>query len=399
MRRKYFSNRCGILLLSLLLMMTLMTLAMVFIKRVVGSARTGQSEVDRIQALYTAEAGLQKAIYYLNYTAPDSTIGGSYRIGTASSTACPSTGGSAGLSEVLTISTGNTATYTMCIENSGYNVKITSTGTVVSGINGNVTRTVQAKTSQPLLATTSGGVNAANLLARWNFTEGAGSSTADSSGNGYTGTLYNIGGLPTWSSAALNDGVTHGYLTFNGTNGAYATVTSVPQQSFTVTGWVKPVAGQLGALSSVGFISNADAASSGGMGFHLVFYHQLFKLLIEASNGTTYATTASVVAWSVGTWYHFAAVYDNTYKYGYIYLNGADATVSSPVSMKNVYGFSHTYTYWGYDFVTGYTSSFASAALADIRIYSRALKAAEIAQIYSGSGTAIKMLKGSFKEL
>ncbi len=390
-------HKNGILLVSLSIMMTLMTLAMVFIQRVLGTAKTAQAEVDRIQALYAAEAGLQKAIYYLNYTAPDSTIGGSYRIGTASSTACPSTGGSAGLSETLTISTGNTATYTMCIENSGYNVQITSTGTVVSGINGNVSRTVQAKTSQPLLATTSGGVNAANLFARWDLAlivPGLG--TTDVSGNGYTAWF---GGSPTSSTAALNDGVTHNTLTFD--SAAYAlTYTPAIKGSFTVTGWIKPTNACLAGGAAIGFFGNSYAASSLGMGYHLVFDNTVLALKIEASNGTTYSCSKSVAAWNNTTWYHFAAVYDNTIQYGTMYLNGVAGTSAA---MKNSYRHSWYYylgvgVFWGNDPDTPYTNKF-SGSLADLRIYDRALNANEIAQIYNGYGSSIKMLKGSFKEL
>ncbi len=113
----------------------------------------------------------------------------------------------------------------------------------VSAISANFTGTVY--TSVPNVTITGGGgfgaaanltiSNASNLVGQWHFDEGTGTSTADASLNGHTGTLTNS---PTWAT-----GKSGGALQFNGVN-QYVDV-AAPSNfafgngNFTISAWFK----------------------------------------------------------------------------------------------------------------------------------------------------------------
>jgi hypothetical protein len=71
------------------------------------------------------------------------------------------------------------------------------------------------------------------LAAWWRFDEGSGGTTADSSGNGWTGTI---------DGASWTTGRRGGALDFDGTNDAVSigTVFDIPSIPFTLTAWVNP---------------------------------------------------------------------------------------------------------------------------------------------------------------
>src|SRR5262249_42141283 len=76
---------------------------------------------------------------------------------------------------------------------------------------------------------------AAGLVAAYGFDEGAGTTTADASGNGNTGTVANT----TWSTAGHSGNA----LSFNGTN-SWVTVNDAPSldltTAMTLEAWVRP---------------------------------------------------------------------------------------------------------------------------------------------------------------
>ena len=81
--------------------------------------------------------------------------------------------------------------------------------------------------------------SAGGLVAAYSFSEGAGASAADRSGNGYTASLF---GGTTWPAGTTGTG-----LGFNGTT-AYATVASLPSlPTWTVSAWVKSPAAPTGS--------------------------------------------------------------------------------------------------------------------------------------------------------
>jgi len=113
------------LLLTLIFMVGLMGFASAYISLIVYDTKNVGGQENNVQALYLSEAGLNKAIYYLLNTAPDSSTDGSWR-----TTAYPAAAG-AGTTDPQQESLGNGA-YTLWVETSGSNVQITARGTINS---------------------------------------------------------------------------------------------------------------------------------------------------------------------------------------------------------------------------------------------------------------------------
>ena len=63
--------------MTMIFMIVLAVLVTVYVGRLVINLHVGTSQYDKTHALYLAEAGLNKAMYYLMNTAPDGTTDGS----------------------------------------------------------------------------------------------------------------------------------------------------------------------------------------------------------------------------------------------------------------------------------------------------------------------------------
>jgi len=92
----------------------------------------------------------------------------------------------------------------------------------------------ESSASQPANATTLVASLASGLVAAYTFSEGTGTTTADNSGNGYTGSLVNG---PAWTNGK------YGYaLSYNGAN-TYVSISNtfdIAALPFTIAAWVKP---------------------------------------------------------------------------------------------------------------------------------------------------------------
>lgn len=118
-------NRGAILILSFIILIALISLVGAYLYTTgVVTKSAGFGEMDD-QAFWLAEAGLNKAIWYLMNTAPDSSTDGSWR-----TTAYPASPG-VNPTDPQQESLGD-GTYTIWAEDSGSNILITSRGTVNS---------------------------------------------------------------------------------------------------------------------------------------------------------------------------------------------------------------------------------------------------------------------------
>lgn len=122
-------KRKGNILFTIMVLIALVSVAGVFVNMVFTSSTVVTAQVDRLNALYLAEAGFHKAVWYLQNTAPDASSGGTWRTG-----AYPDR---EGFDEDDDFNNGQ---YTLWVEDSGSNIKITSKGTLYG-----VTRTVQGE--------------------------------------------------------------------------------------------------------------------------------------------------------------------------------------------------------------------------------------------------------------
>ena len=115
-------NKGMVLLFTMIIMMALSSIVGVYLCFVSSATKSTGVQISESQAIYLAEAGLNKAIYYLINTAPDSSTDGSWR-----TTAYPAGPGS-DPTDPQQESLGE-GTYTIWVEDSASDVKITASGT------------------------------------------------------------------------------------------------------------------------------------------------------------------------------------------------------------------------------------------------------------------------------
>ena len=212
--------------------------------------------------------------------------------------------------------------------------------------------------------TTSAGVSvtvsntgSVGLVGAWAFDEGSGSSAADQSGRGNTGALSN--------TAWVTNGKFNGALSFNGTNAWVSVADSASLDlttGLTLEAWVRPaVTGgwrtalakdQPGSLA-YGLYANSSGSFPGT---------EVFIGSSRSLNGTT--------PLPVGTWSHVASTYDGTILR--LYVNGTQvsqllvagsiATSSAPLHVGG----------------NGVWGEWFNGSIDEVRVYNRALGAAEI---------------------
>jgi hypothetical protein len=225
--------------------------------------------------------------------------------------------------------------------------------------------TASASGPSPTPAPAPTGIIEDGLVARWTLDEGSGSTTQDVTGNGYNGTLF---GSPQWvpghSGAALrfdgiNDYVDLGTSPFDLLNG------------YSVSAWV---------FHQPGGEFEQTIVARGTF---------IYPLLVEvygdgisvgqrsSENGTTYLTNNSGLV--SNAWNHVGVTYTSGSRRIYIngQLLGSDAptgTLAEPAGVA---------TYLGVQ--PGVSLRRLSKSLDDVRIYNRALSAAEMGAINQGS--------------
>jgi chitodextrinase len=205
---------------------------------------------------------------------------------------------------------------------------------------------------------------APGLVSGYGFSEGTGTTTADASGNGRTGTL--VGG-PAWTTGKNGSG-----LSFNGSTSYVDLGNPTAFQltgSMTLSAWVFETAN----VPDDGQI----IAKSDGTGWQLKSTPdtgvRTFGIKIASSTGASIQRYSSTVR-ALNTWYHVAGVYDAAARTLNIYVNGAlaNGTLSGtvPTSQQNAPVNVNIGRRTGGFYISG--------ALDDVRIYNRALSVAEI---------------------
>src|SRR5262245_4562374 len=194
------------------------------------------------------------------------------------------------------------------------------------------------------------------LVAAYAFDEGAGTTSADVSGNGFTATLVSS---PSWVAGQFGSA-----LSFNGTSSYAATGLTTNLPNWTVSGWVYSPAGPTSAGYGAPIHreanyqinwNHANPAFQGAAGVRV--------------SGAWYA--ASFGALAANTWYNLAATYDGeTLK---AYTNGvlvtSNTTPSGPADAD-----ANALTIGRHAAV----SEFFQGSVDNVRIYNRALSLTEI---------------------
>lgn len=224
---------------------------------------------------------------------------------------------------------------------------------------------------------------ATGLVGYWKMDEGTGTTTADSSGNGNTGTLTNS---PTWTIIGRDADA----LVFNGSNSQLVGMGDPAalrlSGSWTISAWVNllslpgsgnvvVLAGKDGSSGNTNYQIDADNGQiAAGLGWIVSFN-------TAAGGANHYAKYVTSI--STGTWYHVAGVYDSTAHTLTLYLNGTSVATSS------VTGFSPNSTSGGNMDIgaegSGSGQFNTSGTLDDVRVYNRALTAQEVSDLYHGT--------------
>jgi fibronectin type 3 domain-containing protein len=204
----------------------------------------------------------------------------------------------------------------------------------------------------------------------WKFDEGTGTSTADSSGNGHTGTLVNS---PTWVSGQNGPGA----LSFNGgtsevTASGSGTLANLYSTGLTVSAWIKPTGSGGG---SGGRIVDKDNNDSGWF-FAMSGTTQVKFTSDQDTSGVTTRTSAASI--SLNTWQHVLVTWTGTAGGAnvHIYINGVQADGASTDGTGPEFTDSATPLTIGNRSVDS-ARGFAGA-IDEVRIYNRVLSTAEI---------------------
>ncbi len=220
------------------------------------------------------------------------------------------------------------------------------------------------------------------LVGYWKMDENTGTTTADTSGNGNTGTLGTGNSAPGWSPGMYGVG-----LSFDGSND-YVSITgfgnSAPTDDITISLWIKTSTKQQSA-----FMFNPDS-NSNRINFHPCYI-----------NGITYWDFGDIATGgrlsysnpshcSSPSWQHYTLVSSHTDNYMAIYRNG----------IREAYGNSHGhFSRTNTDLWIGGIKDYSlNGSLDEVRIYDRALSPVEVQQLYNWAPGPVgywKMEEGS----
>lgn len=246
---------------------------------------------------------------------------------------------------------------------------------------GALTTAPDAPTSSSTYESTVTEVVPSGLVAHWRLDETSGTEALDSSGNGINGNKNN-------GVSYVANGLVGGAAGFDGVSNQNITIPHnsllTPTEDLTVTFWVQPQEDwdELGT-DLWRIIDKQSSANSNDPGWYLYingFFGGTFWLAVGDGVGTTIYGQSSFSDWDANTWYHIAFVYEQ---------NGTTPTVS--IYRNGVFSNSSTsggpFTPdWGTDDLilgAGYYNNDLNGYLDDVRIYNRALTAAEVQQVYA----------------
>jgi hypothetical protein len=206
----------------------------------------------------------------------------------------------------------------------------------------------------------------AGLVAAYAFDQGTGTTVADASGHGLTGTITGA----TWTTA----GKYNGALSFNGTSNYVnlANPTSLRLTgSMTLSAWVKAAANPTGDAQ---VIAKSDATAGWQLKTRLVSGSHTFATAVSPTSTSRTQRNGTTVR-SLNTWYHVASVYNATAQTLDIYVNGVldngTLTGAVPTSQFN----SSVSVNIGRQQKGG---GYFNGVIDEVRIYNRALTQTEI---------------------
>ncbi|MBU6232465.1 hypothetical protein KGP36_07565 [Patescibacteria group bacterium] len=196
------------------------------------------------------------------------------------------------------------------------------------------------------------------LVGWWKLDDGSGTTAADSSGNGNTGTLVNG---PTWTTGKIG-----GALRFDGMNYVSTPNTVTVPASFTFSMWFKSIGAILGSGTVIGW-------SYRGFTF---FYSNPHKISFSV-DGSYYDGAIATVNVDDGQWHMITGTYSSGGT-PQLFIDGS----LNKISTQTQFNSSNDRFMIGSDNGTGFGYGGVPATLDDVRVYNRALSAAEVQSLY-----------------
>ncbi len=216
------------------------------------------------------------------------------------------------------------------------------------------------------------------LVAYWKFDEGTSTVATDFSSNGNTGTLL---GSPTWASGKRGRA-----LSFDGVGAYVSTATQINNPTpFTVAAWFKTTSAS--GHKIVGF---EDAQTgTGGTSYDRHLYVGTDGKLYFGWFANSVITVSSAATVTDGQWHLAVGKFESGT--GELYLDGVSQGTNSGGNgiAQNFAGYwrigSYRLASW-----TNASDGYFPGSIDDVRIYNRALSAAEIAKLYNSGASLYK---------
>ena len=204
------------------------------------------------------------------------------------------------------------------------------------------------------------------LVGYWRLDEGSGTTAADSSGNGNTGTLVNG---PTWVSGRYGNA-----LSFDGADDRVQLTSQPPlTDGFSFAAWVKRAGGTTHQeiFNNNQFFVRIQPYSEDS--------NQPFEAFVKLSDESIEPRANSGVASTPGTWFFIVVTWDKNYLK--IYVNGE--LKGSSARAGNLTSTTVT-AQIGAGEQTTLTCNYWNGTIDEVRIYNRALSADEVLRLYQG---------------
>lgn len=231
------------------------------------------------------------------------------------------------------------------------------------------------KINAPATSLQNGSSIASGITGYWTFdgknttwTSATAATTADVSGSGNTGTLTSMS-----QSTSTAEGKIGQALSFDGAASYVDIPMAVSYSAITVSAWMQP--SNVSAGDNPRIVSN-DHTDSDNKGFQLMYNNGGATGFFDIGNGSAEGRATWSQQLANNTWYLYTGVYDGSHVYAYINdVQVASATLTGSIAAS------------GIDVNIGrdgqYAGDYFLGKVDDVRIYSRALSAAEVKTLYN----------------
>jgi len=230
------------------------------------------------------------------------------------------------------------------------------------------------------------------MVGFWKFDDGAGQTTDDSSDLNNDGTRgansTEASDDPTWSSSKADLG---GVLDFDGTNDIMNVGDDIDFEfpgttdKFSIAAWIKTDT----TPSATNYTIAGKYNSAGDREYYLLIdsSNQPVLFMSEAGGGDVARTETSGTAITVGSWAHVAVSVDFDTDVYSMYINGVQVTTTSAgAAISTLHAGTARFIVGAVDSESTTPDWFMDGKIDEVRVYNRALSAAEIRYLYNYGG-------------